>query len=49
MRIELHTLYITLEQGTGTIDYTYPAPKQGSGTRVSDLRIGGKAPCYVTI
>ena len=21
---------------------TYPAPKQGSGTRVSDLRVGGR-------
>ena len=28
---------------------TYPAPKQGSGTGVSDLRVGGKAPGYVTI
>ena len=46
MRIELHTLYIIPEQGTGTIDYI---PKQGSGTRVSDLRVGGKAPGYVTI
>ena len=28
---------------------TYPAPKQGSGTRVSDRRVGEKAPGYVTI
>ena len=49
--IELHTLHLNRVLVPLTT-VTYPAPKQGSGTvlfRVSDLRVGGKAPGYATI
>ena len=32
----------TPELGTGILLTTHPAPKQGSDTRVSDLRVGGR-------